>query len=240
MANVPVSAALRPQDKFVLLASPHWFAKFDGGGFCDWWHWGESDLHPVSGYHEMLSGEWAAAIYYDGIVTDPHAMWLTDYFRFPYWDTNSEFELELATGWHDPTNPVPVSQGKVSDLGEFIDMNDTGRSIISNAEVRITIDYEIVDMNDLASPLAYRTPENKWGYAESDRYVLLQTYTITNITDSNVSGIEFYQMLHGHPADEGGPAVFSSYDTILYPDPLESYAPYNQAHAVGNFRYDIT
>ncbi len=242
MANVRVSAAMRPQDKFVLLASPHWFAKFDGGGFCDWYHWGGaglSECHPYD-YHEMLSGEWAAAIYYDGIATDPHAMWLTDYFRFPFWTTNSDFELELATGWHDPTNPVPVSQGKVSDLGDFIDMNDTGRSIISNGEVRITIDYEVVDLGNDNSPLGLRTFANGWGYARSDRYVLLQTYTITNITASSISGIEFYQMLHGHPADEDAAAVFSVYESIEYVDPLEEYTPYNGAHSVGTFRYAIT
>jgi hypothetical protein len=38
-------------------------------------------------------------------------------------------------------------------------------------------------------------------FAQSERYVLLQTYTIKNIKASgNITGLEFYQMLHGHGA----------------------------------------
>ena len=40
----------------------------------------------------------------------------------------------------------------------------------------------------------------------------MQTYTITNITEDAIENLEFYQMLHGHPADEGNPVVYSVYD----------------------------
>jgi parallel beta-helix repeat protein len=53
-------------------------------------------------------------------------------------------------------------------------------------------------------------------------------------------------MLHSHGADEYGPCVNSTYSSIGYEDPLESYVPYNPVHCgadsntVGNFRFDIT
>jgi len=54
---------------------------FDAAGYSDWWYWGRDywPRHPYS-QHEMLSGEWAGAIYYDGIATGEQAMWLTDHF----------------------------------------------------------------------------------------------------------------------------------------------------------------
>ena len=83
-------------------------------------------------------------------------------------------------------------------------------------------------------------------FVYSERYVLLQTYTITNITQSAIQDLEFYQMLHGHPADEGSAVVYSVYDDTAHDDPLEDYEPYNDVHCeegsayAGNFRYDIT
>jgi len=53
---------------------------FDAAGYSDWWYWGYHwPRHPYS-EHEMLSGEWAAALHYDGIASGNDAMWLTDYF----------------------------------------------------------------------------------------------------------------------------------------------------------------
>lgn len=91
---------------------------FDAGGYSDWWIWGESPRH-YYGRHELLSGEWAAAIYYDGIETSPidpndsnsamQAMWLTDVFSYPTWWTNSTFSKNGDSDcwfddWNDPNN----------------------------------------------------------------------------------------------------------------------------------------
>jgi hypothetical protein len=38
----------------------------------------------------MLSGEWAAAIYYNGIH-DNKTQWLTDLFKVPDWQTHTSF-----------------------------------------------------------------------------------------------------------------------------------------------------
>lgn len=78
--------------------APYFYATLDAAGFSDWIFYGQSPIHSY-GYHELLSGEWGAAIYYDGIDTaiiDPNtgdcqAMWLTQQFEYPYWSTNSHF-----------------------------------------------------------------------------------------------------------------------------------------------------
>jgi hypothetical protein len=210
------------------ITSPYWDALLDAAGYGDEFYWGNSPYHPHT-RHELLSGEWAAAIYYDGIASDPDAMWLTDEFIFPYWDTENDFLIQSDIEvWNDSNNPVNGS--------------DTGHSVISNNEVEITIDYEIADLGETQfSPLAYREPNETVSVKRSERYVLLQTYTIKNIKASgNVTGLEFYQMLHGHGADEYGPAVHCTYETLDYPDALENYIPYNAVHTVGNFKYDIT
>jgi len=83
-------------------------------------------------------------------------------------------------------------------------------------------------------------------FVHSERYILLQTYTMTNITASSLQNLQFYQMLHGHPADEGNAVVYSVYDDTPHEDPLADYVPYNDVHReegsthAGNFRYDIT
>ena len=177
-----------------------------------------------------MSGEWAAAIYYDGIATDPNAMWLTDEFIYPNWPTESNFVMDTwFSRWNDPYNPV--------------NNYDTGQSIIKNNEVEVTIDYEVVDINEVGwwSPLVYGTPNEPNQVAKSERYLFLQTYTIKNIKASgNITGLEFYQMLHSHGDDDYGAVVHSTYETLDINDPLENYTPYNPVHTIGNFRYDIT
>ncbi|HEX40735.1 MAG TPA: LamG domain-containing protein [Phycisphaerales bacterium] len=238
--GVSIASAEAPSGAAVYIGSPSWYAQFDGAGYCDWCLWGESDGHEVEDYHEMLSGEWGAAIYYDGIESAPAAMWLTDKFIWPNWETNSDFTLVSASSWDNPSNPVTPNTDAEDRYHNPVTACDTGQSVISNSDIEITIDYEVVDLGNDNSPLGLRTFANGWGYARSDRYVLLQTYTITNISGNNITGIEFYQMLHGHPANEYAATVFSVYESIEYVDPLEEYTPYNGAHSVGTFRYAIT
>jgi len=210
-----------------ILTFPCGFAYIDPAGYADEFFWDLSPYHP-HGYHELLSGEWGAAIYYDGNPKAPKAMWLTDYFRAPDWPTYCDFTINSYSSWDNPNNPV---------IGY-----DTAQSVISNSQVRITIDYEIADLGDgNFSPLMYHESNGTIGGKMSERYVLLQTYTIKNIkTSGDINGLEFYQLIHGHGADDYGPVVHCSYETYDYPDALENYTPYNPVHTVGNFRYDIT
>lgn len=223
---------------------PYFWGRFDAGGYSDdGIYYGPSPIHGedqnVYGYHELLSGEWGAAIYYDGIdtdVIDPNtgdrqAMWLTTLFKWPNWETNSNFVYGgTCFASANPNNPAPLQ--------------DTGQSVIRNGQVEITIDYEVVDLEPLGStysPMAYiRDPNGTVGYVLSDRYVFLQTYTIRNISDQTLTGLEFYQFLHSHGADEYAAAVNSTYTDISPSDPLANYTPYNPVHQVGTFCFDIT
>ena len=62
--------------------APYFYGTFDAAGFSDIIYWGDSPNHGCN-YHEVLSGEWGAAIFYDSISTEPNAMWLTNKFLFP-------------------------------------------------------------------------------------------------------------------------------------------------------------
>jgi len=219
--------ALSPSTETFELYSPYWDATLDAAGYCDYFNWSTSPRHDYA-RHEMLSGEWAAAIYYDGISSSPKSMWLTNFFDEPKWTTNSNFQIvDLPTSWNDPSNPVAGA--------------DTGHSSIANAQVEIDIDYEMVDLGQQGpngeggSPLSFRD-----FLVRSERYVLLQTYTITNITANSITNLEFYQMLHSHPADEWNSSVTSVYSTTDHTDPLAAYTPLNPVHTTGNFQYDIT
>jgi len=220
--------AADPSTSKMTLTCPYWDGTFDAAGFSDDVWWGNSPYHPHS-RHELLSGEWAAAIYYDDISTEPNAMWLTDYFIFPDWDTNSNFQIQAnCSRWNDPCNPVSGY--------------DTGQSKIINSEIEVTIDYEIVDLGSaFYSPTVYSEPNESPAIAKSERYVLLKTYTIKNVKASgDITGLEFYQMIHSHGADEYAAVVHCSYEDIDVNDPLQNYTPYNPIHTAGKFRYDIT
>ena len=260
--------AIKPSERNVFIGEPDSFGEFDAAGYTDWYLWGESVRHPYE-YHEILSGEWAGAVYFDGIDTgliDPNnpnsgkkAMWLTDHFLWPNWTTNSTFQVtQFNNSWDDSNNPVPANNTAFDHDMYSQYANDTGQTVISNGMLKITIDYEVVDLGQDVesgidgSPLAFWVPDagtpddpeaGERVFVWSDRYVVLQTYSFTNIdpNDSTMHNVEFYQMLHGHPADLDTATITSTYHDVDYwPDALESYTPYNAVHQVGKFRYDIT
>ena len=81
-------------------------------GYSDGWYWGVSERHlnynPYPWepqYHEMLSGEYGAAIYYNGI-TNNQSMWLSNYWLYPFWTTNSNFDWVYNNSWDNPSNPL--------------------------------------------------------------------------------------------------------------------------------------
>jgi len=117
----------------------------------------------------------------------------------------------------------------------------------------VQIDYEVADL-ELASgsvkrsPMGYfydpndpNNPNPEIEYIDSDRYVLLQTYTFHN-SDPNTSieNLSFYQFLHSHGADEYEARVNSCYVSAATSDALETYTPFDSVHQTDNFRYDIT
>lgn len=170
-------------DKYQSGTAPYFFVTMDAAGYSDWIYYGQSPEHGY-GYHEILSGEYGAAVYYNGINTeiiDPNtgdcqAMWLTQDFIYPDWNTNSNFMFGgICQEWQDPNNPTPLY--------------DTGQSVILNDRLKVRVDYEVVDL-EFRDPNIYlvRSPMNfideltsqpKVMY--SDRYCFLQTYMKTLI-----------------------------------------------------------
>jgi uncharacterized repeat protein (TIGR01451 family) len=226
---------------------------YDAGGFSDGIYYGISQDHPYTS-HEVLSGEWAAAVYYDNIntmIVDPNdpsgsrqAMWLTDSFKFPNWSTNSKFYIpggQTPTASDSSSNPVTGCP-------------DTAVSYIRDGKLEIRIDYEVADLEQASgsvkrSPLSFFTDPNNPNpmYVYSDRYVLLQTYTFRNLDpNTSLENLAFFQFLHSHGANEFGPRVNSCYSSVFVSDALASYIPYNSVHCApgqttaGDFRYDIT
>jgi uncharacterized repeat protein (TIGR01451 family) len=232
---------------------PYFLITLDAAGYSDWLLYGYSPDHNKE-YHELLSGEWGGAVYYDGIDTElvdpnnplePHkADWLTNWFSYPDWDTQTKFrvpadEAKLPFAMDNLNNPVTDPAWPVTD---------TGFSYVQDRFLEVRIDYEIADLERSTatikrSPMLYREPNSvETSVAFSDRYVLLQTYTFRNIDPNNhpMTNLQFYQFLHSHGADEYGPMVNSCYESSSAPDALQYYQPFDPIHQVGNFRYDIT
>lgn len=189
---------------------PVWYIFLDDYGYSDWLIY---QHHVGIPQHEMLSGEWAAAIFYEGIPTTPNAMWLTDFFIYPDWVTNSNFLVSTPMEYTSPPDQSQV------------------RSVIFNNEVEIEI-YATMLCAQTAMGII---PDPATGaYVESDSCVMLQEYTIRNITPDTLHDLTFYQFLHGQPADEYGPFVLGVYDSDFYPYADPGF-PASQ-----DYHYDIT
>jgi len=103
--------------------------EFDIAGYSDGFYWGESQRHLnyVGNPHEMLSGEWASGIYYNGIHNNK-TQWLTDWFMVPDWPTYTSF---------------------IQDSNFQVWNNHrTARSRVYDSNVRVTIDYNLIDLGE--------------------------------------------------------------------------------------------
>ncbi len=232
---VSICSAVDPSTEFVYLGCQSWQMEFDSAGYSDCFYWGNTSFHPFSS-HEMLSGEWGAAIYYNGISTTNQAMWLTDYFLLPFFSTNSDFIFVDVNSFDNPNNSLAPYYNFYTNYNGVQTAYDTAYSKIELDDIEVRIDYEVVDLGDCNySPVSF-IDTNGVGFVQSDRYVLLKTYTIENISDSNITGLEFYQMLCGLSSWANN----SSYSSVAFTDELANYTPYNSVHSVDNFQYDIT
>jgi len=144
-------------------------------------HWGFKG-------REYLSGEWAAALYYEGGHLSPMARWLTPMFVFPdFVTTGPHFGVKMS--FHFALNPTnaygfPVFQ-----------------SIITNADIEITMTYDIVDVgtnqtDQVAIGLIPASVGGSGSNIWSGRYVYRQAYEIANISGQILSNIRFHQFLH--------------------------------------------
>ncbi len=133
---------------------------------------------------EYLSGEWAAAIHYEGGSNPEEAIWFRKVFAFPCWETNSNFEV---------TQPMTVDTPNVNVHGA-----ERLFSIIANEDVEITIRYEMIDTGTgIAQGTTAHGVGGDGSSVLSNRFVLQQTYEIRNISGGVLSNVHLYQFLHG-------------------------------------------
>jgi len=145
---------------------------------------------------EQLSGDWAAAIKYEGIAND-EAMWLQDEWVFPYWESNSRFQVIR------PFESTDENRDGLLDYGE---------SLISNEDVEITVEVSSLDdkMNPLSMSLGLSPAADD--SASINELVVRQTYRIKNVSGKLLEDVSFFQMLHAQPAGDWRSNHYGVYD----------------------------
>ena len=187
-----------------MLDSPDWQILVTDAGYSDYL----GDLTQTFQGREYLSGEWGAAVGYrkGGSAVPP--TWLEPNFIFPDWQTNSSFSV---------VTPMALTGTNAYGL-------PVATSVIANSDISISQRLEIVD-TVVGTPMG-TSPASAGGagsFISSNRYVLLQSYSVTNLSlDTALSDLQFFQLLHGFNSQAG------AYDNRSYAGPLAEY------------RYDVT
>lgn len=187
----------------VLLSGPAWQIAVSDYGYSDYL----GDLTPGFEGREYLSGEWGAAVGYtrQGRTTAP--LWLEPNFIYPDWQTNSNFQVV-----------TPMALGNLNAQGL-----PTAMSVIANDDLRITQKLQIIDtLTGMAMGNAAAAAGGSGASLLSNRYVLTQSYTFENISGTSLSGLQFFQLLHGLNSQSG------VYDNRAY------------GGAMADYRYDTT
>lgn len=189
--------------------NPHWHVLLTDAGYSDFLIYTDGPF-PQGALHEFISGEWAAALGYDGLAlpAPQRTLWLEPQWDYPTWTTNSTFTTLTPQGIPTDTDGDGLPEGS---------------AVIGNGTVQVTITW---DMQDTVTGTPMGLGSNT--SVLSDRYVMLVTYAIKNLKATNLTGVRFYPFLHGHPANDERPQVRAVYDTTAY------------AGALGTFRYDVT
>lgn len=185
-------------------ANPHWLMQFTPSGYSDFGVYTlppfpRSDPRLPGGpdpLHEMFSGEWAAAIAYNGM----EPIWLESCFRYPEWKTNSNFQILQEVLFPDDPDADGILEGS---------------SVIANDHLEVTIRY---DFDNTGTGVAMgRGMAREEPYELSNPFVLRQTYEIRNITDEAITGVHLYQLSHSHPANTETPTASIAYDDLPHP-----------------------
>jgi hypothetical protein len=185
------------------LANPNWNITLTDFGYSDFL----LDNTPGFEGREYLSGEWGAAVAYSVGGTAVGPLWLEPKFLFPDWDTNSDFTV---------ISPI-------TETGLNADNLPVAESVVGNAHLRVTLRFEMLD-TVTGTPMGV-TPATGAAAPRSfasNRYVLKQTATVQNISGAPITGLRFYQLLHGLSSQRG------LYDDRAY------------AGALAEYRYDTT
>jgi len=180
-----LAAACPVRAQAITLANPNWNITLSDFGYSDFL----LDNTPGFEGREYLSGEWGAAVAYQasgGGSVGP--MWLEPQFWYPDWTTNSNFTATSHVLQTDlNADGLPIAQ-----------------AVISNGQLEVTLRHEMVD-TVVGIPMG-TSPASTGGNGtsiQSNRYVLKETYTIKNISGAPITGLQFFQFLHGFHAQHG-------------------------------------
>ncbi|WP_446808941.1 PEP-CTERM sorting domain-containing protein [Methylomonas sp. 2BW1-5-20] len=187
------------------LSNPNWDISLTDAGYSDYL----LDHTPGFVGREYLSGEWGAAIGYSKGNTTVTPNWLEPNFSFPDWTTNSTFTTKT---------PTSITAYSADGLNSAIE----AKSVIANSDLQIDQTFRLVD-TVTGTPMGVSAASSGSGQSLlSNRYVLLQSYSITNTTTDTINNLQFFQLLHGLESQSG---VFDNR---------------NYAGAYSDYRYDIT
>ena len=137
---------------------------------------------------EYLSGEWAAAVYYQGGHLPAMTRWLNPEFVFP-----------------DHVTPLPHFESKFDPPFTLNPTNADGFAVygstITNADIEIVMTYEMLDLgtNETERLPIGVIPTSAGGLGSnlwSGRYVFKQAYKITNVSGRTLNNFRFYQFIH--------------------------------------------
>ncbi len=169
------------------IANPNWSINLTSFGYADVAADEEGGKNNPHYFREYLSGEWGAAIGYQGA---PRVEWVEPSFVFPDWTTNSTFQV---------TSPFNFQDG---DNNRTPDFNADGQNIytstIANSVFSIRQTYEFLNSGvGIAQNVRARSDPGPAANLASDQYVLKQIYSITNRSANPIRGLQLYQFLHG-------------------------------------------
>lgn len=177
---------LAASDAFTI-SNPNWFINLTAFGYADIAADVQGSRTDPQYFREYLSGEWGAAIGYQGA---PGVEWFEPSFVFPDWTTNSTFAVTTPFGFQD------------RDGNRAPDVNADGFNIytstIANATFSVTQTYEFLNTGiGIAQGAHPRAAADPGANITGDQYVLKQIYSITNRSSNPVRGVQLYQFLHG-------------------------------------------
>ncbi|GAB4370184.1 MAG: hypothetical protein Kow0062_04630 [Acidobacteriota bacterium] len=146
--------------------------------------------------HEMLSGEWAAAVRYDGMGP----IWLERCFRYPEWKTNSNFTIVEPPQFPDDPDGDGLNEGWSRIQNDHLD-------------IRVEYDMEIAPDGVAMGKDAINVEQ----FETSNPFVLFVTYELTNRTMAPLTGLALYQLAHIHPGNTETGIVDIGWDPMMYP-----------------------
>lgn len=180
--------------------NPDWSITLTDHGYSDLLF----DQRPGFEGREYLSGEWAAAFNYRLAGVPKTTTWLEPHFIAPDWTTNSDF-FDLV---------APIAGTGVFNGSGF----EIFTSEVSNSELGVRMFYEFIDTTTgIAQGNKPKSAASPGESETSSRYVLKQTYEISNLTEHLLTDLDAFQFLHGLHSTR------AVYDDRIYAGPLAGY-----------------